>query len=234
MNQFIRTELLLGKDKMNKLYNAKIIIFGVGGVGGFVCEALARSGVSNFTLVDKDTVSISNINRQIIASFDSIGKYKVDLMKERILSFNKNAKVAVKKAFITKDNLAEFDFKEFDYVIDCIDTISTKIEIACKAYNDNIRVISAMGAGNKLNPQGFMVTDIYKTEMDPLAKVLRYELRKRGVKKLKVVYSKEKPLKQDYPLYDSESGKVVPGSNAWVPASAGLLIASAVVEDLTK
>lgn len=234
MDQFIRTELLLGKDKMNKLYNAKIIIFGVGGVGGFVCEALARSGVSNFTLVDKDTVSISNINRQIIASFDSIGKYKVDLMKERILSFNKNAKVAVKKAFITKDNLAEFDFKEFDYVIDCIDTISTKIEIACKGYNDNIRVISAMGAGNKLNPQGFMVTDIYKTEMDPLAKVLRYELRKRGVKKLKVVYSKEKPLKQDYPLYDSESGKVVPGSNAWVPASAGLLIASAVVEDLTK
>lgn len=236
MNEFQRTALLLGEDNILKLNNKTVAIFGVGGVGGYVCEALARSGVGHFVIVDNDNVSITNINRQIIALHNTIGRAKVDVMKERILSINPNAEVIAINEFILPNNSSSFDFKSYDYVVDCVDTVTAKIEIVLKSIEGSTKVISSMGAGNKLNPQAFKVTDIYKTSVDPLARVLRYELRKRGVKKLKVVYSTEQPLKIDDSNIDEDKGlrRTLPGSNAWVPASAGLLIASEVIKDLIE
>lgn len=236
MNEFQRTALLLGEDNILKLNNKTVAIFGVGGVGGYVCEALARSGVGHFVIVDNDDVSITNINRQIIALHNTIGRAKVDVMKERILEINPNAEVIAIKEFILPNNSSSFDFKSYDYVVDCVDTVTAKIEIVLKSIEGSTKVISSMGAGNKLNPQAFKVTDIYKTSVDPLARVLRYELRKRGVKKLKVVYSTEQPLKIDDSNIDEDKGlrRTLPGSNAWVPASAGLLIASEVIKDLIE
>ncbi len=236
MNEFQRTALLLGEDNILKLNNKTVAIFGVGGVGGYVCEALARSGVGHFVIVDNDNVSITNINRQIIALHNTIGRAKVDVMKERILEINPNAEVIAIKEFILPNNSSSFDFKSYDYVVDCVDTVTAKIEIVLKSIEGCTKVISSMGAGNKLDPQAFKVTDIYKTSVDPLARVLRYELRKRGVKKLKVVYSTEQPLKIDDSNIDEDKGlrRTLPGSNAWVPASAGLLIASEVIKDLIE
>lgn len=236
MNEFQRTALLLGEDNILKLNNKTVAIFGVGGVGGYVCEALARSGIGHFVIVDNDDVSITNINRQIIALHNTIGRAKVDVMKERILEINPNAEVIAIKEFILPNNSSSFDFKNYDYVVDCVDTVTAKIEIVLKSIEGNTKVISSMGAGNKLNPQAFKVADIYKTSVDPLARVLRYELRKRGVKKLKVVYSTEQPLKIDDSNIDEDKGlrRTLPGSNAWVPASAGLLIASEVIKDLIE
>ena len=236
MNEFQRTALLLGEDNILKLNNKTVAIFGVGGVGGYVCEALARSGIGHFVIVDNDNVSITNINRQIIALHNTIGRAKVDVMKERILEINPNAEVIAIKEFILPNNSSSFDFKSYDYVVDCVDTVTAKIEIVLKSIEGSTKVISSMGAGNKLNPQAFKVADIYKTSVDPLARVLRYELRKRGVKKLKVVYSTEQPLKIDDSNIDEDKGlrRTLPGSNAWVPASAGLLIASEVIKDLIE
>ncbi|MCR5705395.1 MAG: tRNA threonylcarbamoyladenosine dehydratase [Acholeplasmatales bacterium] len=236
MNQFQRTALLLGEDNIEKLNNKTVAIFGVGGVGGYVCEALARTGVGHFVLVDNDKVSLTNINRQIIATHDSIGMPKVDACKKRILSINPNATVEVYNTFLLPENSNIFDFKKYDYAIDCVDTVTAKIEIILKAEEAGINVISSMGAGNKLDPQAFKACDIYKTDTDPLARVMRYELRKRGVKKLKVVYSTEKPIAVDSTSIDEDKGvrRALPGSNAWVPASCGLLIASEVIKDLIK
>ena len=239
-NQFTRTALLLGDKAMEKIANATIAVFGVGGVGGYVVEALARSGVSHFVLVDNDTVSITNINRQIIATLDTVGKLKVDVMKDRILSINKDAIVETYPCFFLPSNQDEFNFKSYTYIVDAIDTVTAKIALIQKANEDNVPIISSMGAGNKLNPQGFKVTDISKTKVDPLAKVMRRELKKRGINKLKVVYSEEEPIKidvvpEEIRLEMEKSGKrQVPGSNAFVPSSAGLLIASEVVKDLIK
>ena len=237
INQFSRTELLLGSKAIEILKNAHVAIFGIGGVGGYVVEALARSGVGHFTIIDNDKVSLSNCNRQIIATTKTVGLDKVDVMKERILSINPDAIVDTYKCFFLPENQDQFDFTHFDYVVDAIDTVFGKIAIILKAKKENVPIISSMGTGNKLNPMAFIVSDIYKTEMDPLAKVMRHELKKRHVKKLKVVYSKEKPIE---PLINEDTQKEiantsrrsVPGSNAFVPPAAGLLIASEVVKDL--
>ena len=233
LNQFSRTQLILGEEAMEKLKNSTVAIFGIGGVGGYVCEALARSGVYNFVLVDSDNVSITNINRQIIATIDTVGKYKCDVMKDRILSINPNAKIEIFNKFFLPENQDEFDFKSYDYVVDAVDTVTAKIAIVMKAKENNIPVISAMGAGNKLNPAMLEVSDIFKTSVDPLAKVMRIELKKRHINKLKVVYSKELPIKPRESLEESNK-REIPGSNAFVPTTMGLIIASEVVKDLTN
>lgn len=225
-----RTKLLYGDVAIDLLKNKKVAIFGIGGVGGYVCEALARTGVGKFLLVDNDVINESNINRQIIATYNTIGQYKVDVMKERILSINPDAIVDVKKMFVLPDNINELDFGDVDYIVDAIDTVKAKIALVGKTNEYKIPMISSMGTGNKFNPMGFIVADINKTEMDPLAKVMRQELRKRGIKHLKVVFSKEAPVKTS--LINEETKKAVPGSNAFVPSSAGLLIASEVIKDL--
>lgn len=240
MERFSRTELLLGSEKMHRLYNSNVIIFGVGGVGGYVTEALARSGVGSFTLVDKDTVSVSNINRQIIATESTVGRDKVDVMKERILDINPQAKVEIRKCFYLPENADEFDLSGYDYVVDAVDTVTAKLEIIVRATEAGVPVISSMGAGNKLDPTGFMVADIYDTSVCPLAKVMRRELKKRGIKKLKVVYSKEEPIKllqKDL----SENGenetagvKPVPGSVAFVPSVVGLILAGEIIKDIIR
>ena len=222
--QFERTELLLGQEAVKKLNDSKVLIFGVGGVGGYVAEALARTGVGSFTLVDKDTVSESNINRQIIALHSTVGRDKVDVLKERMLDINPDVDVDARKCFFLPDNAHEFDFSQYDYVIDAVDTVTAKLQIIMQAKEAGVPVISAMGAGNKVCPEMFEVADIYKTEMCPLAKVMRRELKKRGVKKLKVVYSKEQPV------YKGE----IPGSIAFSPSVAGLLMAAEVVKDLCR
>lgn len=247
LNQFSRTQLLFGKDNMDKLKNTTVAVFGVGGVGGYVCEALARSGVYNFVLVDDDKVCMTNINRQVIATFKTVGKYKCDVMKERILEINPQANVEIHKCFFLPSNESDFDFTKYDYVVDAVDTVTAKIAIIMKAIKNNVPVISSMGAGNKINPAMFEVSDIYKTKVDPLAKVMRQELKKRHVKKLKVVYSKEKPIR---PLEDMSIScrthcvcppgtrkctvrRDIPGSNAFVPSTVGLIIASEVIKDIT-
>ena len=230
---FSRSELIYGKEAMDKLNKCHVAIFGVGGVGGYVCEALARTGIGYFTLIDNDTVALSNFNRQIIATKETLGKYKVDVMKERILSINDKAVVEVKKMFVLPENIDEIDFSQFDYIVDAIDTIKAKLAIIAKANELNIPMISSMGAGNKLNPMGFIVTDINKTDTCPLAKKIRYELRQMGIKKLKVVYSKEQPVELKEQLFN-ENKKPIPGSNAFVPSACGLLIASEVINDLIK
>jgi len=247
LNQFSRTQLLIGKKSIDELSKKTVAVFGVGGVGGYAVEALARSGVGNFVLVDDDLVCITNINRQILATFQTIGRAKVDVAKERILQINPRANVEIYKTFYLPSNRDEFDFSKYDYVIDAIDTVTAKIDIIVRCKENNIPIISAMGAGNKMNPAMMEITDIYKTEMDPLAKVMRRELKKRKVKKLKVVYSKEKPIK---PLEDMSIScrahcvcpagtkrhctdrRDIPGSSAFVPSVSGLLIASEVVKDL--
>ncbi len=222
--QFSRTSLLLGEEAIEKLNNSKVLIFGVGGVGGYVAEALARSGVGSVTIVDKDTVSESNINRQIIALHSTVGRDKVDVLKERMLDINPDMKVDARKCFFLPDNAKDFDFTQYDYVVDAVDTVTAKLQIIVQADEAGVPVISAMGAGNKVCPEMFEIADIYKTEMCPLAKVMRKELKQRGIKKLKVVYSKEAPV------YKGE----VPGSIAFAPSVAGLLMAGEVVKDLCK
>ena len=222
--QFERTSLLVGEEAISKLNNSKVLIFGVGGVGGYVAEALARTGVGSITIVDKDTVSESNINRQIIALHSTVGRDKVDVLKERMLDINPDIQVDAKKCFFLPDNAHEFDFAQYDYIVDAVDTVTAKLQIIVQAKEASVPVISAMGAGNKVHPEMFEIADIYKTEMCPLAKVMRRELKNRGIKKLKVVYSKEKPV------YKGD----VPGSIAFSPSVAGLLMASEVVRDLCE
>lgn len=226
-----RTELLFTEAGMEKLKNSTIALFGVGGVGGFVAEALARCGIGKIILTDNDCVSVSNINRQIIALHSTVGEPKVEVMKKRLLDINPELEVELHKSFYLPDNHDEYRFEEYDYVIDCIDTVAAKIDIVLEAQKSGTPVISSMGTGNKLNPSLLEISDIYKTSVCPLARVMRYELKKRGVKKLKVVYSTEKPIKVSAPLEDN-ARRCIPGSVSFVPASAGLLIASEVVRDL--
>lgn len=232
MEQFSRTELLIGKEGIDKLKNAKVAVFGIGGVGGYVVEALVRSGVGAIDLIDSDTVCESNLNRQIIATRSTIGKYKVDAMKERIMDINPECKVDVYKCFYLPETKDEFDFEKYSYVIDAVDTVTAKIQLVMEAYEKNVPIISSMGAGNKMNPAMFEVADIYKTSVCPLAKVMRRELKKRGIKKLKVVYSKEEAIKPKPEEINEKRVKVIPGSNAFVPSVVGLIIASEVIKDL--
>ncbi len=231
LEQFTRTELLFGKQAMEHLSECRVAIFGIGGVGGYVCEALARSGVGAFDLIDNDTVCFSNINRQIIATVKTVGRYKTDVMKERILDIYPEAKVNTYQCFFLPENASDFPFEEYDYVVDAIDTVTAKIELVMQCEKMGIPIISSMGAGNKLDPTQFRVADIYKTKMDPLARVMRYELKKRGIKKLKVVYSEEEPIRPAEEIV--VNGKATPGSTAFVPSVAGLTIASEVIKDLT-
>lgn len=249
LNQFSRTQLLLGKEAMDKLQNSRVAVFGIGGVGGYVCEALVRSGVGEFDLVDDDKVCLTNLNRQIIATRKTVGKYKTEVMKERILEINPDAKVNIHNCFFLPENADDFPFEEYDYVVDAVDTVTAKIALVMKAKEKNVPIISSMGAGNKLDGSQFKVTDIYKTKVCPLAKVMRRELKKRGVRKLKVVYSEEIPTR---PLEDMSIScrthcicprgaehkcterRDIPGSVAFVPSVAGLIIAGEVVKDLCK
>lgn len=229
---FIRTELLLGAEGIEKLKNSKVAIFGIGGVGGYVAEALARSGVGAFVLVDKDVVSQSNINRQIIATTKTVGMSKTQVMKERILEINPEAQVEVRECFFLPETAEEFDFSGYSYVVDAVDTVTAKLELVMQAQAAGVPIISSMGAGNKLDPARFQVADIYKTSVCPLAKVMRRELKKRGIKELKVVYSQEEAVVPKQILSD-ESKRVIPGSVAFVPSVAGLIIAGEVVKDLS-
>lgn len=234
INEFSRTELLLGTDAIKKLHNAKVAIFGVGGVGGYVCEALVRSGVGHFELIDNDDVSITNINRQIIATHSTVGRNKVDVMTERMLDINPNADIKPRKCFFLPENADEFDFSEYDYVVDAVDTVAAKIELAVRCHQANVPIISSMGAGNKLDPTGFKIADINKTSVDPLARVMRRELRNRGIKKLKVVYSEEKAIKPVIEIQEDVNKRSIPGSTAFVPSVVGLIIASEVIKDIIK
>ncbi|MBQ2747267.1 MAG: tRNA threonylcarbamoyladenosine dehydratase [Firmicutes bacterium] len=224
-NRFARTERLIGTGKLEKLKNMHVAIFGIGGVGGHACEAVARSGIGTITIVDKDDVDVTNINRQIIALGSTVGKSKVEVMKERILDINPDAKVNAVQAFFLPENAGDFDFTEYDYVIDAVDTVTAKIELVLKCDEAGTSIISSMGTGNKLDPTKFMVADIYKTSVCPLAKVMRKELKARGIKKLKVVYSEEVPLKSD-------DGERSPASISFVPPVAGLILAGEVIKDL--
>jgi tRNA A37 threonylcarbamoyladenosine dehydratase len=248
LNQFSRTQLLLGEEGMERLTGARVAVFGIGGVGGYAVEALARSGVGTLDLIDDDKVCLTNLNRQILATRKTVGKYKVDVAEERIRDINPHAVVNTYKMFYMPDTADQFDFTQYDYVIDAIDTVTGKIELVMQAQAAHTPVISCMGAGNKLNAAAFQVADIYQTSVDPLARVMRRELKKRGIKKLKVVYSTEKALK---PVEDLEiscrthcicppgtqrtctARRDIPGSNAFVPAAAGLIIAGEVIKDLT-
>lgn len=231
-NEFSRTELMLGTDAMNKLKNVHIAIFGIGGVGGYVVEALSRTGINFIDIIDNDIINITNINRQIFATNKTIGKYKVDVAEERILDINKEAKVCKHKLFFTKDT--QFDFSKYDYIVDAIDTVSSKIELIIKAKEFNIPIISSMGTGNKMNPTEFEVADIYDTSVCPLAKIMRSELKKRNIENLKVVYSKEQPLKNNQNIINEESNekKRISSSNSFVPPVVGFIIASEVIKDL--
>ncbi|MCI7041911.1 MAG: tRNA threonylcarbamoyladenosine dehydratase [Lachnospiraceae bacterium] len=247
LNQFSRTELLIGKEALERLSKAHVAVFGIGGVGGYVVEALVRSGIGAYDLIDDDKVCLTNLNRQIIATRDTIGRHKVEVMRERILSINPDAEVTTHRCFYLPENAQDFDFSSYDYVVDAVDTVTAKLEIVMRARESNIPVISCMGVGNKLNPTQLEIADIYKTSVCPLAKVMRRELRKRGVDKLKVLYSKEEPIT---PLDDSEDTcrehcvcppgttrkctqrRAIPGSISFVPSAAGLIIASEVVKDL--
>ncbi len=230
--QFLRTELLIGKDGVQKLLQARVAVFGVGGVGGYTVEALARSGVGAIDLIDNDKVVMSNINRQIIATYKTLGKYKVDAAEERILDINPEAKVNKYKLFFTPQTSDQIDFTQYDYVVDAIDTVVGKLEIIEKAKKAGVPVISSMGAGNKMHPELFEVADISKTSVCPLAKVIRQELKKRSIKKVKVVYSKEFPIKPIRIADEASSKRQTPGSNSFVPSVAGLIIASEVIRDL--
>ena len=236
LNQFSRTELLIGKQGLEKLHNAKIAIFGIGGVGSFVVEGLVRAGVQNFVLVDNDKISLTNLNRQLIATQKTIGKDKVEVAKERILDINPKAKVEVFKEFFLPNSNTNIITKELTYVVDCIDTVTAKIEIVMQCKNLKIPIISAMGTGNKLNPLKLEVTDIYKTNVCPLAKVMRKKLRKRNINELKVVYSTEEPIKLKLQNYEEKNvtKRQVPGSISFVPSVAGLIIAGEVVKEIIE
>ena len=249
LTQFSRTELLLGKEAMDKLKNSRVAVFGIGGVGGYVCEALVRSGIGAFDLIDNDKVCMSNLNRQIIATRNTVGKYKTEVMKSRILEINPETEVNIHNCFFLPENAEEFPFEEYDYVVDAVDTVTAKIALVMKCKEMDVPIISSMGAGNKLDASAFRVTDIYKTKVCPLAKVMRRELKKRGVKKLKVVYSEEKPIRpmedtsdncstetvcQDGVEYKAAKRRSTPGSVAFVPSVAGLIIAGEVIKDLAR
>lgn len=249
LNQFSRTELIFGKEAMDKLATARVAVFGIGGVGGYTVEALIRSGVGAVDLIDDDKVCLTNINRQIYATRKTIGQYKVDVAAERISEINPSATVRTYKTFYTSDTAEQFDFSEYDYIVDAIDTVTGKIALVMNAEASGTPIISSMGAGNKADPTAFEVADIYKTSVCPLAKVMRYELKRRGIKKLKVVYSKEKPIS---PIDDMAIScrthcicppgtarkctqrRQVPGSNAFVPSVIGLIIAGEVIKDLVR
>ncbi len=228
MEQFSRTELLIGKENVKKLNKSKVAIFGIGGVGSYVVEGLARAGVGKIVLIDKDKVDITNLNRQIIATHKTVGKAKVEVSKERILEINPDAEVEIYEEFFMPESEGILD-ETVDYIVDAVDTVTAKIELVMRANKLNIPIISSMGTGNKLDPTRFEVTDIYKTEVCPLAKVMRKELKLRGIKKLKVVYSKEEPVKV---LQKEEGKKQPPASISFVPSVAGLIIAGEVVKDL--
>ncbi len=243
-SQFSRTELLIGKEAIEKLHKAKVAIFGIGGVGSFVVEGLVRAGIQNFVLVDNDEISLTNLNRQLIATHKTIGRPKVEVAKERILEINPNANVEVYKQFFMPDSNMILD-ESIDYIVDAVDTVTAKIELVMRANKLNIPIISSMGTGNKLDPTQFEVTDIYKTSICPLAKVMRKELKARGIEKLKVVYSKEDPIKlnisdiktdslEEFQDSDKCSKKQVPGSISFVPSVAGLIIAGEVIKDIIK
>lgn len=249
LNAFSRTELLLGKEAMEKLAASRVAVFGIGGVGGYVVEALVRSGIGAVDLIDDDKVCLTNINRQIYATRKTLGQYKVDVASERIRDINPNVIVRTYKTFYTPETAAEFDFHAYDYVVDAIDTVTGKIGLVMQAAEAHTPIISSMGAGNKMDPSAFEVADIYKTSVCPLARVMRYELKRRGIQKLKVVYSKEKPLT---PIADIEGScaancicppgtartcaqrRQIPGSNSFVPSAAGLILAGEVIKDLIQ
>ena len=248
LNQFSRTELLLGKEAMDKLQNSRVAVFGIGGVGGYVCEALVRSGIGAFDLIDDDKVCLTNLNRQIIATKKTVGQYKTEVMRDRILEINPKAEVIIHNCFYLPENADDFDFSEYDYVVDAVDTVTAKLELIMRAKESGTPVISSMGAGNKLDASAFRVEDIYKTKVCPLAKVMRRELKKRGVKKLKVVYSEEQPIRpvEDMAIscrshcicppgakHKCTERRDIPGSVAFVPSVVGLIIAGEVVKDLT-
>lgn len=248
LNQFSRTELLLGKEAMNKLENSRVAVFGIGGVGGYVCEALVRSGVGSFDLIDDDKVCLTNLNRQIIATRKTVGQYKTEVMRDRILEINPKADVRIHQCFYLPENASDFDFSEYDYVVDAVDTVTAKTELIMRAKESGTPIISSMGAGNKLDASAFRVADIYKTKVCPLAKVMRRELKKRGVKKLKVVYSEEQPIRpiEDMAIscrshcicppgakHKCTERRDIPGSVAFVPSVVGLIIAGEVIKDLT-
>ena len=249
LTQFSRTELLLGKDAMNRLAGARVAVFGIGGVGGYVCEALVRSGVGAFDLIDDDKVCLTNLNRQIIATRKTVGRYKTEVMKERMLDINPDVDVRMHNCFFLPENADEFPFEDYEYVVDAVDTVTAKIALVMKAQEMGVPIISSMGAGNKLDGSQFRVADIYKTKVCPLAKVMRRELKKRGVKKLKVVYSEEQPTRpiEDMAIscrtncicppgaqHKCTERRDIPGSVAFVPSVAGLIIAGEVVKDLCK
>lgn len=242
-NQFARTELLFGKKAMEKFAGSRVAVFGIGGVGGYTVEALVRSGIGEIDLIDSDTVSLTNLNRQIIALRSTVGKYKVDVMRERIMDINPDIKVHVHKCFYLPETKDQFDFSKYDYVVDAVDTVTAKIQLVMEAKEAGVPIISSMGAGNKLDPAAFQVADIYKTSVCPLAKVMRRELKSRGIKKLKVVYSQELPIKPDpeaISAYQAEETpeearkRSIPGSAAFVPSVAGLILAGEVLKDLAK
>ena len=249
LTQFSRTELLLGKDSMEILKNARVAVFGIGGVGGYVCEALVRSGIYKFDLIDDDKVCLTNLNRQIIATRKTVGKYKAEVMRDRILEINPDAKVTIHKCFFLPENKDEFPFERYDYIVDAVDTVTAKLALVMKAQALHIPIISSMGAGNKLDPTAFRVADIYDTKVCPLAKVMRIECRKRKVRKLKVVYSEEKPTRpiEDMAIscrthcicppgaqHKCTERRDIPGSTAFVPSVVGLIIAGEVIKDLCK
>ena len=249
LNQFSRTQLLLGPEAMTALSTKRVAVFGIGGVGGYVCEALVRSGIGSFNLIDDDKVCLTNLNRQIIATRKTVGKYKAEVMRDRMLEINPDAKIEIHKCFFLPENADEFPFNEYDYVVDAVDTVTAKIELILRSQKEGVPVISAMGAGNKLDAGKLKVADIYDTKICPLSRVMRRELKKRNVKKLKVVYSDEQPIR---PLEDMSIScrthcicppgaqhkcterRDIPGSTAFVPAVAGLLIAGEIVKDLSK
>lgn len=248
LNQFSRTELLLGKENMENLSKARVAVFGIGGVGGYTVEALVRSGVGAIDLIDDDKVCLTNLNRQIIATRKTVGKYKVDVMKERILDINPDCKVEVHKCFYLPETKDEFDFSRYDYIVDAVDTVTAKVQLVMEAKEKQVPIISSMGAGNKLDPAAFEVADIYKTSVCPLAKVMRRELKRRGVDHLKVVYSKEPAMTpvDDMAISCREhcicppgavhkctQRRAIPGSIAFVPSVVGLIIAGEVIKDLT-
>lgn len=233
-NQFSRTQLILGEEAMKKLSESRVAVFGIGGVGGHAVEALVRSGIGAIDIIDNDTVSETNINRQIVALRSTVGRYKVDVAKERISDINPDCRVNAYRIFYTPETASEFDFTQYDYVVDAIDTVTGKIELVMNAQKCGTPIISSMGAGNKINPEMFEVADIYQTSVCPLARVMRNELKKRGVKKLKVVYSKEKAMTPVCQIDEqNEFRRTLPGSTAFTPSVAGLIIAGEIIKDLT-
>lgn len=248
LNQFSRTQLLLGQTAIERLQGSRVAVFGIGGVGGYVCEALVRSGVGAFDLIDDDRVCLTNLNRQIIATRKTVGQYKADVMEARIHDINPNAQVTVHKTFFLPENAQDFPFDQYDYIVDAVDTVSAKIALVMEAQARNIPIISSMGAGNKLDATAFRVADIYETKVCPLARIMRRELRKRGVERLKVVYSQEPPIRpiEDMSIscrthcicppgtkHKCTDRRDIPGSTAFVPSVAGLIIAGEVISDLS-